>query len=158
MAKEQHVTLYAAVSSSFHPNLNQNPEGFQHGETWKESAFCQGSNHSASSLVNQALPLQEIWSVNYEVQRKAPTCEIWSVKEAHIHTLGSVFHSIFLSLLASIFVRLPASFSNPIPSCWSFLQGRVLKSAWTELSPPLPLKNSWPFSPFWILLPASPSV
>lgn len=59
MAKEKHVMMYAAVSYSLRPKLNTNPEGFQLGETWKEAAFCQGSNRSTSSLVNHAFPLQD---------------------------------------------------------------------------------------------------
>lgn len=59
MAKNQYVMMCRAVSYSLHSKLNQNPEGFQYGETWKEAAFRQGSNHSASSLVNHSFPLQD---------------------------------------------------------------------------------------------------
>lgn len=71
--------MYKTVSYYLYQRLNQNPEGFQYGETQKEVAFCQGSNQSASSLVNCAAPILII---------------IRRTKEAHVPSLESVFHCI----------------------------------------------------------------
>lgn len=97
-------------------------------------------------IVNQALLLQDQpWSMKC-IGSPHPYLRVSFPQHFPLHTCQH-------------FVRLPTSFSNPISLCWSFLQGRVLKSAQTELSPASPSeKNPWPFSPFWILLPASPSV
>lgn len=70
MTKEQHVMMYKTVSYSLYQRLNQNPEGFQYGETQKEVAFCQGSNQSASSLVNCAAP---ILIISKYVEQRKPT-------------------------------------------------------------------------------------
>lgn len=139
MAEEQHVMMCSAVSYSLHPKLNQNPEGFQYGETWKEAAFCQATNHSAPSLVNCALPLQD-------------QLEVHSAKETHVHTLRSVFCRIFLSLTASIFTR--QSDSSPVPSWWNFLQGRVSKKAYTKLSPAFSSEKILVFLPILDIIPS----
>lgn len=68
MTKEQRVMTYKTVSYSLYLRLNQNPEGFQYGETQKGAAFCQGSNQSASSLVSCAAPILII--SKYVKQRK----------------------------------------------------------------------------------------